>query len=244
MELKLTKEEIEWLGLENQSPNIQPIESDSPPKKKAKQNELKIFIGELMATAQSLSRGKDIIRPEDCIEVMRINTFKKSKSNFLIRLKNKRTKSEFASLNSSHSSFLSTLIDLNLCELSIKIIHVPENLKIWDELIVSIKIWLHTTSFEELNQPNSALLSSCKQSLELLFEKTGLLNPKQKSIMKMSDEISGKELSKIYSKAGLLDQKITVMEPADGMALKLREYQGFQNLIRCSFGVYGFKGKS
>lgn len=68
-----------------------------------------------------------------------------------------------------------------------------------------------------------------KMALVTLFEKTGLIDSNQSALHRsqidVADELSANDLSKIYSKASLIDQTLEKVEPRKGMRLTLRDYQ-------------------
>jgi hypothetical protein len=139
------------------------ILSESPPKpinhtRKKIKNE-RCLIGEIGCTAISLSRGKNLVSVDDDIILVRSKqAISAPKKNFwaskkslqkesIVRLKNNRTGSEFGKLTLEHSVFISTLIDLSICEFDAKIIYCPADLNIMDEIILTLRVYLKPAAF-------------------------------------------------------------------------------------------------
>lgn len=111
--------------------------------------------------------------------------------------------------------------------MDIELIYAPEILKVRDEIIISIRVFLSENCFKSTQDCENVIgIGERKRSLELLFERLGLLEKiTVNSVLQIGDQISTRELSRIYSKAGLLDKKLEKIKVMDGFAVKLRDYQ-------------------
>jgi DNA repair protein RAD5 len=263
-DLHLSPEELEWLSRENvyleienfnpqMNSTIQDTISESSPAKvhvpMSKKPKLdfpsKALIGEVSAVAISLCKGNKFVNVNDPITVVRNNKSVQTKRNWtpkklnnecVVRLKNTRTMSEFARLTKETSSFISTLLDLEMCSIGAELIYVPDNLKISDEIVVSVKIYMNKMAFD-LKLGNDLDINDQvwkrKKALAFLFQRTGLIAMNESLESKSSqllqnidpDKITSNELANIYSKANQIDKIIEMATPPDQFKLKLQDYQ-------------------
>jgi DNA repair protein RAD5 len=256
----LTPEEVQWLQKENVIPqdvqipqiplkakekrgldsNVSQVATDSPVRGKRPKKE-RLLIGECGVTAMARAKGRNALQFGDGVVLVRSKPTWTPKKSFgrnatpkdnIVWIRNERTGSEIGKLPIETSAFISTLIDLEICEFEVEVIYCPEILNISDEILLNLRIYLKATAF---NQKLGTQLESNEQvlyrkkALIKLFHRTGLLTEEDVSETKVAsgdpEAITASDLSRIYSKANLIDQNLSTLEPREGMSVQLRNYQ-------------------
>jgi DNA repair protein RAD5 len=258
--LDLTPEELQWLQKENVMPhedqipkipfksqekrafdiNVSQPVLDTP--KRAKRTKIeRLLIGEFGVTAMARAKGRNVLQFGDDIALVRSKSSWTPKKTFwrnsiqtdnIVWIRNERTGSEIGKLAIETSVFISTLMDLEICEFEVELIFCPEELKISDDILLNLRIFLKHTAFNQKlgsNLESNDQVLYRKKALIKLFQRTGLLADEDAAESRAAtgdpEAITAADLSRIYSKANLIDQNLSMLEPREGMSLELRNYQ-------------------
>ncbi|KAJ3084989.1 DNA helicase rad5, partial [Quaeritorhiza haematococci] len=161
---------------------------------------------------------------------------------------------EVGKFASDVNSFISKLMQLQLCTFTATVVDVPANLRLMDNIIVSIKCFLTKEAFvdkvalrKSYNEDDEQAVHDRKAGLSYIFKEVSLKPVSSASSIETLDittdeesslgsqsngaassqeaTLTAMDLQQIYRKAQTLDKKLASAEPRPGMRYVLRDYQ-------------------